>query len=349
MKNLRNYFKKEKLREPLIIPNLLLLPRIMYGVNSGGRSSNAKNLWIPAGVYPVLCYRAGMTFLEVALRFGLILFLPFLLFADDSYAGSIREVSRNIERVQSIVPSFQFAVIGDSRDGEKVYTRLLEKILERKPDFIIHLGDMIAKPDEKEWRLFFDLSRPITVPFFPVAGNHDVGITRRGEEMYRRQFLLPEGKAHYSFRAGGVVFIILNSEKGKGRISNEQLQWLREILESSNHAFKLVFLHRPLFLPADSFKRGGGMDKYPSDRDHLHQLFLKAKMNAVFAGDDHRYDRREKEGILYIISGGGGAPLHPFKERGGYFHYVWVSVQADQIEGEVVDIEGQVRDRFVIE
>ena len=282
------------------------------------------------------------------LRFGLILFLSFLLFAFDSYAGSIREVSRNIERVQSVVPPFQFAVVGDSRDGEKVSTRLLEKILERKPDFIIHLGDMIAKPDEKEWEHFFDLSRPITVPFFPVAGNHDVGITRRGEEMYRRQFLLPEGKAHYSFRAGGVVFIILNSEKGKGRISDEQLQWLREILESANHTFKLIFLHRPLFLPADNFKRGGGMDKYPSDRDQLHQLFLKAKMNAIFAGDDHRYDRREKEGILYIISGGGGAPLHPFKERGGYFHYVWVSVQADRIEGEVVDLEGEVRDRFVI-
>jgi len=287
-------------------------------------------------------------FKKEKLRFGLILFLPLIFIAFNSHAGSIREVSQNIERVQSVVLPFQFAVIGDSRDGEKVYIRLLKKILERKPDFIIHLGDMIAKPDEKEWQQFFNLSGPITIPFFPVAGNHDVGITSWGEKMYRRQFLLPEGKACYSFRAGGGVFIILDSEKGKGRISDEQLQWLRDILESSTHTFKLVFLHRPLFLPVDSFKRGGGMDKYPSDRDQLHQLFLKAKMNAVFAGDDHRYDRREKEGILYIISGGGGAPLHPFKERGGYFHYVWVSVQADRIEGEVVDLEGEVRDRFTI-
>jgi hypothetical protein len=90
------------------------------------------------------------------------------------------------------------------------------------------------------------------------------------------------------------------------------------------------------------------MDKYPSDRDQLHQFFVKARMNAVFAGDDHRYDRREKDGVLYIISGGGGAPLHPFKESGGYYHYVWVSIQTDRMEGEVVDLEGQVRDRFVI-
>ncbi|MBM4339892.1 MAG: hypothetical protein FJ110_10135 [Deltaproteobacteria bacterium] len=287
-------------------------------------------------------------FKEKRLRFGLILPCLFLCFAFDSYAGSIREVSKNIERVQSSVPPVQFAVIGDSRDGEKVYPQLLARILERKPDFIIHLGDMVNRPTEKEWQQFFHLSRPITVPFFPVAGNHDVGITPRGEEMYNKQFVLPEGKAYYSFHVGQGFFIILDSENGKGRISDDQRHWLKEIMESSDFTFKLAFLHRPLFLPADSFKRGSTMDKYPSDRDQLHQFFVKAKVNAVFAGDDHRYDRREKDGIVYIISGGGGAPLHPFKERGGYFHYVWVSIQTDWIEGEVVDLEGQVRDRFVI-
>ena len=91
------------------------------------------------------------------------------------------------------------------------------------------------------------------------------------------------------------------------------------------------------------------MDKYPLERDDLHQLFLKTKVKAVFAGDDHRYDRREKDGILYLISGGGGAPLASFKERGGYFHYVWISVQKGRIEGEVVDVDGQIQDTFVIE
>ena len=69
----------------------------------------------------------------------------------------------------------------------------------------------------------------------------------------------------------------------------------------------------------------------------------------VLAGDDHRYDRREKDDILYIITGGGGAPLTALTERGGYFHYVWVTVYRGGIEGEVVDLERQVKDRFVIE
>ncbi len=72
-------------------------------------------------------------------------------------------------------------------------------------------------------------------------------------------------------------------------------------------------------------------------------------MKAVFVGDGHRYDRSEKDDILYLISGGGGTSLTPLKERGGYFHYVWISVQKEKIEGEVVDWGGQIQERFVIE
>jgi hypothetical protein len=152
---------------------------------------------------------------ETLLLFGVVLLISF-----PSYAGSIRDVSRNIEKVKSIEPPFQFALIGDSRDGGKVI---------------------------------------------------------------------------------------------------------------------------------DSLKKGRAMDRYPVERDALHQLFLKANVKAVFEADDHRYDRMEKDHILYLITGGGGAPLTSFKERGRFFHYVWISVQQERIEGEVVDLEGRIRDRFMIE
>jgi hypothetical protein len=57
------------------------------------------------------------------------------------------------------------------------------------------------------------------------------------------------------------------------------------------------------------------MDKYTLERDDLHQLFLKAKVRGVFAGDGHRYDRSKKGGILYLIYGGGGAPSLPLKRE----------------------------------
>jgi len=275
--------------------------------------------------------------------------LILLLISSPVYAASIREVIKNIERVQSIAPPFYFAVIGDSRDGEKVYTQLIQRILERKPNLIVHLGDMITKPREKEWKAFFEISKTIDLPFFPVIGNHETGNTRLGEEMYRKQFHLPEGKTYYAFQAGGGLFIILDSEKGRGRIIDDQWLWLENLLSTSKERFKFVFLHRPLFPPMDSLKTGKAMDKYPSDRDELHQLFSRTGVTAVFTADDHRYDRREKDKIPYFITGGGGAPIYTFKDQGGYFHYVWISVERGRIEGEVVDFEGQIQDRFVIE
>jgi hypothetical protein len=280
---------------------------------------------------------------------ALLLFGGILLLSFPSFAGSIRDVSQNIEKVKSIEPPFQFALIGDSRDGEKVYVRLMGRALERNPHFLIHLGDMIPHPGEKEWRAFFEISKPINVPFFPVVGNHEVFATGRDEKFYREQFHLPGEKTYYDFRVGGVLFVILDSEMGRGRIINEQLSWLEDLLSSSKETFKLVFIHRPLFLPIDSLKKGRVMDRYPLERDHLHRLFLKTGVNAVFEGDDHRYDRTEKNHILYLITGGGGAPLTSFKDRGRFFHYVWISVQQERIEGEVVDLEGQIRDRFMVE
>jgi hypothetical protein len=275
--------------------------------------------------------------------FLLILLIPFL-----SHAGPVREVSQSVERVKSIEPPLQFAILGDSRDGEKVFTQLIQKILKRDPHFIIHLGDMISRPDEKEWKRFFEISKAIDIPFFPVIGNHEVADTTRGEEIYRKQFDLPGGKTYYAFREAGALFVILDSEKGRGQILEEQRMWLDETLSSSEEKFKLVFLHRPLFLPVGSIKLGRSMDKHPLARDDLHQLFVKTGVKAVFQGDDHRYDRMVKDQILYIITGGGGAPIYALKDAGGYFHYVWVSVQKGRVEGEAVDLDGQIKDRFVI-
>jgi len=279
---------------------------------------------------------------------GLTFALLFLIIPFLSHAGLIREVSQSVERVKSIEPPIQFAILGDSRDGEKVFTQLVQKILKREPRFIIHLGDMISRPNEKAWEGFFEISKAIDIPFFPVIGNHEAADTPQGEEIYRRQFILPEGKTYYAFQTGGALFVILDSEKGKRKILGDQWSWLKDILSSSDTPLKMVFIHRPLFLPEDSLKLGKAMDKHPLARDDLHQLFVKTKVKAVFQGDDHRYGRMAKDQILYIITGGGGAPIYALKDTGGYFHYVWVSIKKGRVEGEVVDLDGQIQDRFGI-
>ena len=280
-----------------------------------------------------------------------LLFWATFLFTGTAQAGSIREVKENGERIQSIGPPYQFAVIGDNEDGERIYLRLMSSLIGRNPNFIIHLGDMVSKPDPKEWGAFFEASEKVQMPFFPVLGNHDVGTGTglKGREIFRKQFQLPEEKPYYSFHVGTVLFVVLDSEEGRGKILEEQWTWMEDVLSSSSEPFKLAFIHRPLFPPIDSMKRGRAMDRYIRERDNLHRLFVKTGVRMVFAGDDHRYDRRQKDGILYIITGGGGSPIYALKDRGGYFHYVWISVESGKVRGEVIDLEGQIRDQFVIE
>ena len=346
MKNFSNYFKKRALKDP-------------FGSLDYADLEKRLQRFFFIFQYILICVivhnRCNQRFLDFFRNLKkekwavLLLSWVFLLPSALVYAGSIKDVSQSVKEVQSVEPPFRFAVVGDNRDGEKVYNQLMRAIVERKPNFLIHLGDMIPYPHEREWQAFFEISKQINFPFFPVVGNHDVGTTKRGVEIYREQFFLPGGKTYYAFRAGGILFVVLDSEEGKRRIIEEQRSWLEDTLSSSQETFKFVFLHAPLFPPKNSLKKGNALDKYPRERDDLHRLFVKTKVKAVFAGDDHRYDRTEKDGIPYLISGGGGAPLAAFEESGGYFHYLWISVQKERVEGEVVDLEGQVQDRFVIE
>ena len=46
------------------------------------------------------------------------------------------------------------------------------------------------------------------------------------------------------------------------------------------------------------------------ERD-LVPLFERYKVHAVFCGHGHNYQHHLKNGVHYIVTGGGGAPLYP--------------------------------------
>ena len=84
----------------------------------------------------------------------------------------------------------------------------------------------------------------------------------------------------------------------------------------------------------------------PRTRDRLEALFAKYKVNIVFAGHEHLYLRKVVNGIVHIITGGGGAPLYAEDKEGGFYHFVLVTVDGNEVTGKVIDINGNVRDTF---
>ncbi len=266
-------------------------------------------------------------------------------------AAQDQQVQQNLAALETIQGKFSFVVIGDNRSGDDSYRKIVSVIVEKKPDFVINTGDLIPTPgDKKAWATFWELSKPITMPYFLAVGNHDVNAKVPGsEKIYKAEVDLPGNELYYSFNAGNSLFIVLDSsiaDKEK-RIIGEQYQWLEGVLANSRQRHTFVFLHHPLYTdPRKGHHRADSLDRYPETRDQLEALFARYKVTAVFAGHEHYYERRLVDGILHVITGGGGAPLYEKEEQGGFYHGILVTVDGDSVSCQVVDSNGKIRDKF---
>jgi len=174
--------------------------------------------------------------------------------------------------------------------------------------------------------------------YVPVLGNHE-----RNSNIYYQAFMLPEGggdfhRRWYSFDAGDVHFIILDSNISETTgLFDQQTKWLISDLEKSkDKKFKLVFFHHPFYTNTPNTE--------PTHEDKWRWIFEKYGVNAVFSGHIHNYERFKKNGIQYVITGGGGAPLGfglfsrnrrhlpwSVSEAAGFLHYVLAEVKENKI------------------
>lgn len=248
--------------------------------------------------------------------------------------------------------SFTFAVLGDSRPifpglpQGKPFKDIINEIELIHPDFMIDVGDLVFgyMSDENEVRRqykdFVDTIKPITVPFYLVLGNHEVA-GAKGEDAYK-EFI--NKNLYYSFTYKNSYFVVLDTDMQLGKsgdtgiIGKEQLEWLKNDLEKNKNAkYKFAFMHRPMF--GDEKGESIGW----SDRNEVlavEELFKKYKMEIVFAGDWHIFRKFIKEGIIYYITGGGGAEISGEPQDSNFLHYILVKVKDDKLEATVFQPNG---------
>jgi predicted phosphodiesterase len=221
---------------------------------------------------------------------------------------------------------FTFAICGDSRDNPAVYRRVLEAVAADGSEFLIHTGDLVNRGTEAQWLDFRETMAGFPLPFYPVPGNHD------GLDGKLANYLTHSGAPapHFSFERGGVHFCLADSHHGG--IGAKELAWLREDLAATDQPVKIVVLHHP---PFD-----------PDGTDHImaygNEAFMAAmaelEVDYVFAGHIHAYAQEERDGVLYTITGGAGAPLYGEDHPQSYHHYLRVAVRGEEIRIEVVEI-----------
>jgi phosphodiesterase/alkaline phosphatase D-like protein len=204
---------------------------------------------------------------------------------------------------------FEFVLYGDNRTRPDVHRKVVETILKvAKPDFILQTGDMVENgADNSLWPIFFDIERELLrkVSFYPTLGNHEHNMRQ-----YYDFFQVP---AYYSFTWGNAHFTMIDSdlanvstsETARQAFWKEQTSWLEDDLRKNQNAdFRFVIAHHP---PMTAVESRQGANPHMTA---LIPLFEQMHVTAALFGHDHNYQHYLKDGIHYIISGGGGAPLY---------------------------------------
>jgi predicted phosphodiesterase len=258
--------------------------------------------------------------------------------------------------VGALVP-FSFIVMGDTRSGDDAHRRVVERIAQEVPDFVLGTGDMVDDgSQDKQWQQFFDVEHRLLRDnvYFPAVGNHDRQGRGRTADSYRALFSVPDNggdtERYYAFSYADARFLVLDSNEYSFALS-DQTAWLERELVAARQDPKVrhVFavMHHP---PYSIAVHGGSRDL----RERWTPLFEKYQVSAVFAGHDHAYERAEHNGIRYFVSGGGGAPLYPrrpnpspvdleaVKKFERTYHFLRVAIAGNRVEVTGVRIDGTV-------
>ena len=192
--------------------------------------------------------------------------------------------------------------------------KIIENIALHNPAALILLGDMVSNgSDIKEWDYLHNLLKPIVsqdIPVIPVLGNHEYwGDNTIALNNARQNFPVFQKSHWYSKIYGDIVFIILDSNRYDLMEDNwtRERRWFENALNyyDSNGDIKgiIVCLHHPPY--TNSLVTGDNIDV----QEAFVEPFLESqKTLAMISGHAHTYERFQKKGKMFIISGGGGGP-----------------------------------------
>jgi len=242
---------------------------------------------------------------------------------------------------------FKFVVLGDTRSDHVSHRAVVSQALKLDPDFVINTGDLVSDGRNiRQWEVFLEIIRPLraAAPYYPVVGNHDHG------GALANIFGLPDRDGvYYYFTYENALFIMLDTTADFSE-GSPQHRWLEKRLKRAREDHIFVSFHHPPF----GIKASRGNNQAVIDA--FHELFVKHKVRAVFCGHDHYYYRTKRDGVTYIISGGGGAGLYDPDPGltiegdvwGKFHHCILVEVDGSEVKGTVYTERGEVKDSFVL-
>jgi len=224
---------------------------------------------------------------------------------------------------------YRLVVYGDSRSNPSGHASVVAGIIKSDPDLVLHTGDLVLTGDPSEFGpQFFAPAHNLMLntPLLPSLGNHE-----NNSAAYYSLFSLPGIERWYAFTYGCARILCLDTNANFSP-GSAQHDWLVSELTSPEYAsstWQFVVLHHPPYTATVGHSDDLDVQQY------LVPLFEQHGVDVVFAGHSHAYERYSNNGIVYIVTGGGGAPLYkldvdtvpPFRVAGASTsHHVVVDV-----------------------
>jgi Icc-related predicted phosphoesterase len=280
-------------------------------------------------------------------------------------AGAIRaQTPADIQFSRS--KELHFIAYGDTRFTDPADTKaanaevrreLVKAIAAGHPDFVTFGGDITYNGDDpKDWKVYDSetaIWREKHIRVYPALGNHDLhGSQSQSLANYFERFPELNSSTYYSVSTANVLMLTLDSALDE--TSGPQGDWLKSKLDAvpAGIDFVVVVLHHPPYTSSsDAKKFGGGHSARPAEQAlarflEERQKSLRARI-VVFAGHVHNYERHEHGGVMYFVTGGGGAHAYPIERKPAdlyqsaeiNYHYVEVTVSPGKLSATMHRLE----------
>jgi hypothetical protein len=266
-----------------------------------------------------------------------------------------------VQRIEQAPVSWpvRFVLAGDSGawadpTGDAVFAQLVSQIerLDPAPAFFANLGDFAGPGTIERHEHYLRLVDGLTVPNICIVGNHDLD-----DESGPDAFARIHGPMNFTFAYGHTRFVALHAAPGVvGRIEvssapegprEEDLVFLDAALAAADEPHRVVLMHMPPYLDGH-YAPHADWGFEPREREFL-AILDAHDVELVCCAHGLAFDHHVREGIHFVMSGGGGSglcshfrgvctegPGHP-EDRGALFHAVEIAIAENgAISGRVI-------------
>jgi len=222
----------------------------------------------------------------------------------------------------------RFTNPADHKAANPEARQLLVKAMAAEHPAFISIGGDIAYNgnDPGDWKVYDEetaMWRAQKIPVYPILGNHDL----HGKEAvalanYFQRFPELRNARFYSVRADNAL--LLNLDSSLEELAGPQGTWIRAQLDSLAPEVEFVFLvlhHPPYTSSTDDHKFGGGHSIREAEKQLARMLEERQGRTrarfVVLSSHVHNYERHEHGGVIYLVTGGGGAHAYPIERAPG--------------------------------